>query len=163
MDLDSQLDLEPRDHLEILDLISEYARCFDSGDLEGFSALFTRDGSLATPIGTGTNRDEIHQWAEKRWETLRQEGVSPRHFQTNTQLVQTEPGIVRGTTQLLLIWLNASDGDAQIKGAARYDDEFQNTSEGWKFHRRSIGSTNISTDKTPQSPLSKNAPSKETP
>lgn len=126
-----EVKIEPRDHLEILDLVSEYARCFDSGDLEGFAALFTPDGSLVTPIGVGTNPAEIREWAEARWDTLRAEGVSPRHFQTNTQLVMTESGAVLGTTQLLLVWLSTSDGSAQLKGVARYDDEFRNSYRGW--------------------------------
>ncbi|MBW2387947.1 MAG: nuclear transport factor 2 family protein [Deltaproteobacteria bacterium] len=133
-------ELDPKDHLEILALVSEYARCFDSGDLEAFAELFTPDGSLTTPIGTGSTRAGIREWAETRWSSLRKEGVSPRHFQTNTQLTKTAPGTVRGTTQLLLVWLTSPDGAAQLKGVARYDDEFRHTSEGWRFHRRSIGS-----------------------
>ncbi len=133
--------LDPKDHLEILDLISEYSRSFDSGDLEAFANLFTPDGSLATPVGTGTTRTEIREWARARWELLRKQGVSPRHFQTNTLLTRTGPDEVRGTTQLLLIWLSSDTGAAELKGVARYDDEFRNTSEGWRIHRRSIGSS----------------------
>ncbi|MBW2292764.1 MAG: nuclear transport factor 2 family protein [Deltaproteobacteria bacterium] len=104
-------ELDPKDHLEILALVSE-----------------------------GSTRAGIREWAETRWSSLRKEGVSPRHFQTNTQLTKTAPGTVRGTTQLLLVWLTSPDGAAQLKGVARYDDEFRHTSEGWRFHRRSIGS-----------------------
>ncbi len=147
-------ELDPKDHLEILDLISEYARCFDSGDLEAFADLFTPEGSLTTPIGVGTTRAGIREWAEARWDSLRKAGVEPRHFQTNTQLVRAGAGAVRGTTQLLLVWLSSPDGAAQLKGVARYDDEFRNTSEGWRFHRRSIGSTDHPAEQ---------APAKETP
>lgn len=146
--------VDPTDHLEILDLISEYARCFDSEDLVAFSNLFTEDGSLSTPIGGGTTPAGVCEWAEQRWESLRKEGVEPRHIQTNTQLTPIGPGGVQGTTQLLLIWLNATDGTAQLKGASRYDDEFRNTAAGWRFHRRSIGSSE---------PFPNTAPPKETP
>ncbi len=43
----------------------------------------------------------------------------------------TESGAVLGTTQLLLLWLSTSDGSAQLKGVARYDDEFRNSYRGW--------------------------------
>ena len=58
------LELDPKDHLAILDLISEYAHCFDSGEIEAFAELFTVDGSLTTPVGEGTTRAGVREWAE---------------------------------------------------------------------------------------------------
>ena len=135
----SDYELEPKDHLEILDLISEYSRTFDSEDLEAFANLFTATGSLATPVGGGTTRASILEWARARWKDNRKEGVSPRHFQTNTQLKRTGPNEVVGTTQLLLVWLSSQSGAAELKFVARYEDEFQKTTEGWRIQHRSIG------------------------
>jgi hypothetical protein len=138
MNSPSPPELDPKDHLEILDLISEYSRTFDSEQLEAFANLFTEDGSLDTPAGGGTDRASILAWAQARWEDNRNEGVTPRHFQTNTQLKSTGPGLVAATTQLLLVWVSSATGAAEVKFVSRYEDELQKTNEGWRIRRRSI-------------------------
>lgn len=135
----STSELDPRDHLEILDVISEYSRTFDSEDLEAFANLFTEDGCLVTPVGGGTDRASILAWAQARWKESHGEGTTPRHFQTNTQIKATGPGQAIANTQLLLIWVTTATGAAEVKFAARYEDEWRKTDEGWRIQRRSIG------------------------
>lgn len=127
------------DHLAILDLISEYSRSFDSGDVATFASLFTPDGKLTTPVGDAESREEILAWAQNRWQENRTAGVRPQHFQTNTLLKSVALDRVTGTTQLLLIWVTTATGAAEIKGVATYVDEFHNTPDGWRFDKRHIG------------------------
>jgi ketosteroid isomerase-like protein len=127
------------DHLAILDLISEYSRSFDSGDVATFAGLFTPDGKLTTPVGNAETREEVLAWAQSRWQENRAAGIRPQHFQTNTLLMPVTHDRVTGTTQLLLIWVTAATGAAEIKGVATYVDEFHNTHDGWRFDKRHIG------------------------
>jgi hypothetical protein len=132
-------ELNPKDHLAILDVISEYSRTFDGEELEAFADLFTEDGCLDTPVGGGTDRASILTWAQARWSESHKEGSSPRHFQTNTQVRSTGPDQATTTTQLLLVWVTNATGAAEVKFVSRYEDEWQKKSEGWRIKRRSIG------------------------
>jgi ketosteroid isomerase-like protein len=139
MNQPSNSELDPRDHLAILDVISEYSRTFDSEELEAFANLFSEDGCLDTPAGGGTDRASILAWAKARWEDSHKGGTTPRHFQTNTQVRSAGPDRAVATTQLLLVWVTAATGAAEVKYVSRYQDEWLKTAEGWRLQRRSIG------------------------
>ena len=134
----SNTELDPKDQLAILDLISEYSRTFDSEELEAFVNLFTEDGCLDTPAGGGKDSASILKWSQARWEESHKEGTAPRHFQTNTQIRAAGPDRATATTQLLLVWVTTATGAAEVKYVSRYEDELQKTEDGWRIRRRSI-------------------------
>jgi uncharacterized protein (TIGR02246 family) len=53
------------DRLEVTDLVARYAECVDSGDLEGYAALFTPDGVVEYSGGSVRGRDEIKAWVDR--------------------------------------------------------------------------------------------------
>ena len=131
--------VEPEDHIAILELLSRYSRCFDSGDVEGFAKLFTEDASFETPVGNAASRVEIETWARERWGELRRDQITPTHFQTNTLLRRDAADRASGTTQLLLIWHHGKTNKSELTGTAIYEDEFCKTADGWRIARRAIG------------------------
>jgi uncharacterized protein (TIGR02246 family) len=54
--------LSTEDRLDIIDIIARYAECVDSGDADGYAALFTADGVVEHSAGSVSGREEIRAW-----------------------------------------------------------------------------------------------------
>lgn len=54
--------LSVEDRVDLIDLVARYAECVDSGDAEGYAALFTPDAVVEHSAGSVQGRDEIQAW-----------------------------------------------------------------------------------------------------
>jgi uncharacterized protein (TIGR02246 family) len=53
------------DRLEVTDLVARYAECVDTGDVEGYAALFSPDGVVEYSGGSVQGRDDIKAWVDR--------------------------------------------------------------------------------------------------
>ena len=88
--------MNAEDHQAIIDLISQYSQAYDTNDVEGFVALFEKDGVLASPFGKWTSSAQIRHGMVTRRQKLAEQGIQPRHYQTNTLLTEIADGHVHG-------------------------------------------------------------------
>ncbi len=125
------------DRQAILDLISSYSYTYAAHDIERLGALFCQDAVLTfqTTSLTGSGQIQEAMSARRRW--LAEQGIQPRHYQTNSTLTAISQGHVRGRTMLLVTWQRAGESAPMVAHTGIYDDEFRKTAEGWRFFRRS--------------------------
>jgi hypothetical protein len=95
----------------------------DSGDAEGYAALFTPDGSFNNNVG----RDALIAFVRGR------NAAGMRHI--NTSLVITPaPDGARGAVYNM--FLNVEMTPPVITGASQYQDTLVKTPQGWRFKTR---------------------------
>ena len=126
------------DRQAILDLISSYSYAYDASDLERFAALFQANAVVTFRQGNLTGNAHIREAmaARRRW--VAQQGIQPRHYQTNTLLTEIAEGHVKGRTMILVTWQRSGEPEPKVVHTGFYDDEFRRTAEGWQFSKRAI-------------------------
>ena len=126
------------DRQTILDLISSYSYAYDASDLERFAALFQANAVVTFRQGNLTGNAHIREAmaARRRW--VAQQGIQPRHYQTNTLLTEIAEGHVKGRTMILVTWQRSGEPEPKVVHTGFYDDEFRRTAEGWQFSKRAI-------------------------
>lgn len=132
--------MNAEDRQAILDLISRYSHSYDANDMEGFAALFDKDAVLTSPrLGMKTTSSaQICQAMAARRQMLAEQGIQPRHYQTNTLLTENAEGHVRGRTMILVTWQHAGEPEPKVMHTGVYEEEFRKTGEGWKFSKRDL-------------------------
>jgi len=127
------------DRQAILDLISSYSYAYDANDLERFSALFQTDAVLdGERRGSVTGNAQIREVMTARRQWLAEQGIQPRHYQTNTVLTEMAEGHVQARTMVLVTWQRSGEPEPRVVHTGSYDDEFRKTAEGWRFSKRAI-------------------------
>ncbi len=131
------------DRQAILDLIAQYGYMYDSNDVEGYIALFHDDAVMhvyvpgqTTPVFTHRSHSERRAFMLERRGTLAQQGIQPRHYQTNPVLTEVGEGLVRGQTMLLLTHLRPGEATPRVMSTGICQYEFRRSADGWKFSRR---------------------------
>ena len=126
------------DRQAILDLISSYSYAYDASDLERFAALFQANAVVTFRQGNLTGNAHIREAmaARRRW--VAQQGIQPRHYQTNTVLTEMAEGHVQARTMVLVTWQRSGEPEPKVVHTGFYDDEFRRTAEGWQFSKRAI-------------------------
>lgn len=130
------------DRLEIIDLYGRYNHRFDSGDADGWAALFTPDGTFTRRAGGGgsapyeaSGTAGLAASLRKRSEELyKKRGI--RHVVSNIVIDPTESG-ARGTAYVLAMRV----GDQQpplVIATGRYADELTKDTQGWRFRSRTF-------------------------
>jgi hypothetical protein len=127
-----------RDHAEIRTLLAEYCHLADSGDAEGYAALFTADGELVEEGVTITPPHNIARLA-RRFVELSAERPQPsgsKHITVNSAIrLGDESATAR--SDLLALKLDPQSG-WQLGGVGQYEDELVRTGGGWRFRRRVV-------------------------
>ena len=114
--------LTTQDYVDIQQLYARYNWAIDAGDVEGYVALFTPDGSFNTFNGADGLRTFMNRPAGTR-----------RHWNTNL-VITPSPGGASGKVYLMLV--DAGAKPPAISTAARYDDQLVKTAGGWRFKKR---------------------------
>jgi ketosteroid isomerase-like protein len=141
----SKLSIE--DQLEIQSLYSRYARCVDSGDADGYVALFTEDGSFtrtnASPASAGgsglppqafVGRAALHKLVRDLAEVFQ---GKMRHQLTDIHIeggadADSARGVCYG---LISDW---REGAGRLSMHCTYDTVIVRTPGGWRFHEMKI-------------------------
>lgn len=115
--------LTAQDYIDIQQLYARYNWVIDAGDIEGYVALYTPDGSFNTFNGA----DGLRTFMKNRQAGTR------RHWNSNLLITPT-PGGASGKVYLLLV--DVGQKPPAIATAARYEDTLVKTAAGWRFKRR---------------------------
>jgi len=112
--------LTVQDYIDIQQLYARYNWTIDAGDVDGYAALYTPDGSFNTFNGT----DGLKTFMKNRQAGTR------RHWNSGLLITPTPEG-ASGKVYLLLVDVGAKP--PAISSAARYEDQLVKTAQGWRF------------------------------
>ncbi|MDZ4691721.1 nuclear transport factor 2 family protein [Terricaulis sp.] len=126
-----------------------YCQYADRGDVNGFTGLFCRDGSVAVPehaafVGEAAIGAAMQQLIET--------GVTNKHISTNNLIEPLSAAHAQGSCYLI-VYASAAPADERgmrplehASTVGHYDDEFVLTDTGWKFKSRQLTRTFRRTD-----------------
>lgn len=115
--------LTPQDYVDIQQLYARYNWTIDAGDVEGYVALYTPDGTFNTFNGA----DGLRTFMRNR------QGGTRRHWNSNLVITASPEGAA-GRVYLMLV--DVGTKPPSIATAARYDDRLVKTPQGWRFKQR---------------------------
>lgn len=115
--------LTPQDYVEIQQLYARYNWAIDAGDIEGYVALYTPDGTF----NTFTGADGLRTFMKQR------SGGTRRHWNSNLVITPSPEG---ATGKVYLLLVDVGQKPPAISTAARYSDVLVKTSGGWRFKKR---------------------------
>ncbi len=115
--------LSAQDYADIQQLYARYNWAIDAGDVEGYVALYTPDGSF----NTFTGADGLRTFMKSRPAGTR------RHWNSNLVITPSPEG-ASGKVYLLLVDVGAKP--PAISTAARYQDVLVKSGGAWRFKKR---------------------------
>lgn len=119
------------DRVSIMDLLARYARCLDSGDLDGYVSLFTPDAVLFDAhVGQAAIRAYVEQ-------VMRRRAADPArrmHFVGAPTIDGTNQ---RATVHSYLLWVQLG-AESPVSAAAEYVDTCVKHEGRWLFASRSL-------------------------
>ncbi|WP_073810656.1 nuclear transport factor 2 family protein [Kitasatospora sp. CB01950] len=121
------------DRFEIHELLARYWKTVDEGDLQGFGATFTEDGSLTNYTGTTTGREALAQWLDDYGPSR----VGNRHMSTNT--IITEVDSDTATVWSYMVVIAAFEPRTQtphVASYSRFNDRVARVGGRWLFKER---------------------------
>ncbi|MFD7645871.1 nuclear transport factor 2 family protein [Kitasatospora sp. NPDC059795] len=121
------------DRFEIHELLARYWKTVDEGDLQGFGATFTEDGSLTNYTGTTTGREALAQWLDAYGPSR----VGNRHMSTNT--IITEIDTDTATVWSYMVVIAAFEPRTQtphVASYSRFNDKVARVAGRWLFKER---------------------------
>jgi hypothetical protein len=129
--------LTAEDRLDIMDLLARYARCLDSGDLDGYVDNFAPDGVFDGTYGLSTGHAEIRAYigqviAEGRGGPLPNGDVAYRHFVGNPVI---DGAGDHATVHSYMNLVNMGT-DPPISATAEYNDSVVKLNGRWVFQTR---------------------------
>ena len=122
-------ELSAEDRLGIIDLVARYARCLDSGDLDGYVGLFTSDALL---FGEHRGQDSIRAYVDTVMRRRTTEAAPRKHF---VGLPTIDGTSERVSVHSYLLWVRFGS-DSPAAGAAEYQDECVKIDGRWLFRSR---------------------------
>jgi hypothetical protein len=119
------------DRLSIIDLLARYARCLDSGDLEGYVQNFATDGTLfGTHVGHAQIRDYVRQVIARR-------DADPSRRMHFVGIPVIDGDAERATAHSYLLWIQTG-AESPISAAAEYVDSVVKVNGRWVFESRAL-------------------------
>jgi uncharacterized protein (TIGR02246 family) len=112
-----------------MDLVARYARCLDSGDLDGYVSLFTPDAVL---FGEHKGRDNIRAYVDTVIKRRATEPAARKHFVGMPTIDGTSEGV---TVHSYLMWVRFGT-DTPAAAAAEYNDVCVKRDGRWLFQSR---------------------------
>jgi hypothetical protein len=121
--------LSTDDRLSIIELIARYARCLDSGDLEGYVQNFAPDGVL---FGTHVGHAQIREYVG---EVIARRNADPSRRMHFVGIPVIDGDAERATAHSYLLWIQMG-AESPISAAAEYVDSLVKLNGGWVFESR---------------------------
>ncbi|MEM3085889.1 MAG: nuclear transport factor 2 family protein [Halobacteria archaeon] len=123
--------LSLQDRLDILDLCARYNRSVDSGDAEGWLAVWTEDGVFETPFGTFKGHKALRSFLRM---FVSMGGRGRRHWSGNFVLEGEGDGARLWATLLLV----STQGTPSLFATGTYTDTLQRVGGAWRFKHRKL-------------------------
>ena len=128
--------LSADDYAEILQLYFKYPLALDSGDAEGYAALFTEDGAFGANVG----RAALIAFVKNR------KPSTVRHAPLTPTITATATG-ASGT--VLNLFIDVGQTPPVVTRASMYTDTLVKTPQGWRFKTRVNGPATFGSTTTP--------------
>lgn len=123
--------LSVEDQLAIQQLYAKYNHALDFGNVEGWVATFTPDGTFASGANSFKGGEQLAAFA-----TGFSSRMKARHW-TNNLIVEADGDGASGTCYLQL--LNVADPKTPtVLTTAIYRDSLTKTADGWRFTSRAV-------------------------
>jgi len=147
--------LTAKDHVEIQQLATRYARAVDTraNDGQALADLFTPDGELVGPRGSARGRDELAALARRGVMAAERPVVDVSHFSMN-HVIEPAPGGAVGKEYVVLVNFGPDDkpGGEFSSIGGHYEDRYVRTPAGWRFARREFVAAKRSAQPQPLTP-----------
>ena len=65
-----------------------------------------------------------------------EQGIQPRHYNTDVLLEQVSDEVVKGSVMQLTTWQKRDEKNPEVKHTGVYDFEFKKIREEWKISKR---------------------------
>jgi uncharacterized protein (TIGR02246 family) len=125
------MQLTADDRILIMDLLARYARCLDSGDLDGYVSLFTPDATL---FGEHTGHQGIRTYVEQ---VMRRRAGDPARRMHFVGMPTIDGDAERVTVHSYLLWVQLG-ATPPVSAAAEYTDTCVKQAGGWRFASRTL-------------------------
>ena len=122
-------ELTTQDYIDIEQLYAQYNHAIDSGDAEGWAAMFTPQGSFNRFTGHDALVGFIKQWREKM------NGANRRHWNSNLRITPAADG-ASGVVLLMIVDVGTQPPSIVMTG--QYTDSLVKTPHGWRFKSREV-------------------------
>jgi 3-phenylpropionate/cinnamic acid dioxygenase small subunit len=126
------------DQVAIAQLLARYARCLDSGDVDGYVDLFAPDGALDGQAGPRFGHAAIRRVAEAMAAAAASDGPArgQRHV-AGAPTIEGDHDRCEARSYFLLM-RQTPQGDAFVQATGEYIDTCIRRDDGWVFARREI-------------------------
>jgi ketosteroid isomerase-like protein len=125
------MQLTSDDRILIMDLLARYARCLDSGDLDGYVSLFTTDATL---FGVHTGHQSIRAYVDQVMQRRAEDPARRMHF---VGMPTIDGDRERATVLSYLLWVQLGAA-SPISAAAEYTDTCVKQAGRWLFASRTL-------------------------
>ena len=122
--------------MAITELLAADGHAMDASRADLCIRLFAPDAILVTPVGEAVGRDAILAWIEGRL-ALRPSGFQVGHYLLNPLFARTSP--TRARVRSLLLYTRQAieeNGRSELLSTGIYEDEVEQSAEGWRFMKR---------------------------
>lgn len=133
--------LSAEDYVEIQQLMARFAHALDTAANDGqmFADLFAPDGAF----GAATGRAQLASLARNG----RASRAGARHFATNVIIRPSAQGAT-GTQYEILFEIGKDGKQSTIASTGRYEDTYVKTPQGWRFQKRELMPSIITSEAT---------------
>ena len=133
--------MNQEDRNKIMELISKNCIYYDNHQPKKRRKLFTdnlytelwHQGKLARETHTA---EEFLEMQSKRRESLSEQGIQPRHFNTDVLLDETSEGVVNGTATHLTAWKRKDEDKPEMVHMGVFEFTFSKIGDKWKISKR---------------------------
>jgi uncharacterized protein (TIGR02246 family) len=123
--------LRTSDRVSIMELLARYARCLDSGDLDGYVSNFAPDGVL---FGKHAGHDQIREYVGRVIERRNADPTRRMHF---VGFPVIDGNSQRATVHSYLLWVQLG-AESPVSAAAEYTDTCVKRNGRWVFESRAL-------------------------
>ncbi len=141
---DDQVLREARDRAEIEELMWRYARALDTGDAEGYAALYTTDGQFSSGANATKGRDALKKMiAGTRQPQAGAQAAAPRppmyHTTANHQVVFIDKDRARiDAYHITMVAGVGRETPPRVAGVGRSIDELERVNGTWLIKSRNV-------------------------
>ena len=121
-------------------LVDEYALASDTADTERFASLFTADADFILSVPGSTESVTLHDREQVKFGPSGNHVFERTFHAVHNQVVDVDGSRATGVTYCTARHLSrkADDSLEVILAPILYRDEYELTSDGWKFSRREL-------------------------
>lgn len=116
------LDTPSNQLFSILQFYGEHFSRIDGGDIQGWVKDFAEDAKFVSPKTEMSTAEEIFNAATKAHETLTQQGVKNRHYQSGVHIEDSDDGKVSVVSYVLVVMLDDSEAQPRLLSTVVRDE-----------------------------------------